>query len=77
LQGLLGEADHLYNQHLMNTDVGDLSRRRTDLNEIELKLRQARDLERKQTGTAHALASQALILLNGLGQARTDAHRDV
>ena len=76
LQSLLSEAEHLYNQHLMDTDTGDRSRRRADLDEVELKIRQAHALEWRQTGTAVALANQALVILDGLGQARTDARRD-
>jgi hypothetical protein len=75
LLGLLSEADHLYNQQLMATDVRDASKRRTDLDLIAMYITQAREMDRALTGTAVALAQQALMSLNLLGQARLDARR--
>lgn len=75
LIGLLSEADHLYNQQLMVTDIGDTSKRRMELDVIDVLISQARALDRARSATAVALAQQALIKLNDLGQARADARR--
>jgi hypothetical protein len=72
---LVNEADHLYNQELMATDVNDRSQLRTGLDEIELLIAQARDIAERQTGTAIALALRALSLLDGLAQGRQDPRR--
>lgn len=72
---LLCEADQLYNQELMFTDTRDSSRRREGLDVIGMLIGQARSLSRTQSGTAVALASQALLELNRLGAARLDAMR--
>jgi hypothetical protein len=75
LIGLLSEADHLYNQQLMATDLGDTSMRAMELEIVGVLIAQARSLDRARSATGTALAQQALIKLNELGQARNDARR--
>jgi len=72
---LLNEADHLYNQELLEADADDHSALRSGLDQIASLIARARDLQNQRISTAVALAEEALRLLDELAQARADAER--
>lgn len=72
---LLNEADHVYNQELLEVDANDMSALRSGLDEIEHLIDRARELQSQRVNTSIALAERALLLLDNLAQARQDATR--
>ena len=75
---LLNEADHVYNQELLRSNVDDRTTRLRDrLDEIGMFIRRAREIRYRRTSTAIALAERALRLLDALEEAREDAGRSL
>jgi hypothetical protein len=72
---LLNEADHIYNQEILEADAEDQSALRSGLAEIERLIGRARLLRNQRVSTGIALAERALRQLDELSQARTDAVR--
>ncbi|GAA2047822.1 SCO2524 family protein [Catenulispora yoronensis] len=72
---LLNEADHIYNQELLRSDVDDRSSLRDRLGEIGGHIARARELRQRRTSTAIALVERALRLLDLLAEADADASR--
>jgi len=72
---LLNEADHVYNQELLRSNVDDRSTLRERLGEIGQLIKRARELRHRRTSTAIALSERALRLLDALEQANEDAGR--
>ena len=72
---LLNEADHVYNQELLRSDVYEKSSLRDRLEEIGTLIKRAREISHRRTSTAISLAEQALRLLDALEVARVDAGR--
>lgn len=72
---LLNEADHVYNQELMRSNVDDRSTLRERLEEIGQLIKRARELRNRRTSTAIALSERALRLLDALEEADLDAGR--
>jgi len=72
---LLNEADHLYNQELLDVDADDRSALHTHLDRIESLISRAREVQSQRVSTSVALAEEALRLLDQLAQARQDASR--
>jgi hypothetical protein len=71
---LLGEADHLFDNELMrgSADAGPVLERR--IKEIRATLRRARELLPERPGTAAALSSNVLTLLDELSAGRQNAN---
>jgi len=72
---LLNEADHVYNQELLRSNVSEKTSLRDRLEEVGTLLERARELRNRRTSTAIALSERALRLLDALEVARTDAGR--
>lgn len=72
---LLNEADHVYNQELLRSNVYEKTSLRDHLEEIGTLIARARELRNRRTSTAIALAERALRLLDALEVARVDAGR--
>ncbi|WP_323746492.1 SCO2524 family protein [Catenulispora pinisilvae] len=72
---LLHEADHVYNQELLRSNVNDRTNLRDRLQEIGEHIKRSRELRFRRTSTAIALAERALRLLDALEEAREDAGR--
>jgi hypothetical protein len=72
---LLNEADHVYNQELLRSNVYEKTSLRERLEEIENLIVRARELRNRRTSTAISLAERALRLLDALEVARMDAGR--
>ena len=72
---LLNEADHVYNQELLRSNVTEKTSLRDRLEEIGDLIKRARELRNRRTSTAIALAERALRLLDALEVAREDAGR--
>ncbi|MEC3914231.1 SCO2524 family protein [Nocardia sp. CDC160] len=74
---LLMEAEHLLNREMLELSETDMSAGRTALTLAEQRLERARKLIDERPGTAVSLASQALLELDELAYARSDATRSV
>ncbi|GAB0106524.1 SCO2524 family protein [Nocardia sp. JMUB6875] len=72
---LLTEAEHLLNREMLELSETDVSAGRTALILAEQRLERARELVDERPGTAVSLASQALLELDELAYARSDATR--
>lgn len=72
---LLNEADHVYNQELLRSNVNEKTSLSERLEEIEKLIGRARELRNRRTSTAISLAEQALRLLDSLEVARGEAGR--
>lgn len=72
---LLNEADHVYNQELLRSNVYEKTSLRDRLEEIGILIERARELSKRRTSTAISLAERALRLLDSLEVARLDAGR--
>jgi hypothetical protein len=72
---LLNEADHVYNQELLRSNVAEKTSLRDRLEEIEKLIGRARELRNRRTSTAISLAEEALRMLDSLEVARGDAGR--
>jgi hypothetical protein len=72
---LLNEADHVYNQELLRSNVNEKTSVRERLEEIGTLIGRARELRNRRTSTAISLAERALRLLDALEVARGDAMR--
>jgi len=72
---LLNEADHVYNQELLRSNVYEKTSLRDRLEEIGTLIGRARELSNRRTSTAISLAERALRLLDALEVARVDAGR--
>jgi hypothetical protein len=74
---LLSEADHLFNQEILQADADDKSVMHTGLSRIEATLGRARRVLLERPATANALAMEALRELDELAAARLDAARSI
>ncbi|MFB7875826.1 SCO2524 family protein [Nocardia sp. NPDC056064] len=74
---ILNEAEHLLNQEMLEVSISDSSANRLSLDLIEQQLGRARALINTQPGTSFTLASAALIELDRLAFARSDAMRSI
>jgi len=72
---LLNEADHVYNQELLRSNVFEKTALRDRLEEIGTLIGRARELSKRRTSTAISKAEEALRLLDALEVARLDAGR--
>lgn len=72
---LLNEADHVYNQELLRSNVNEKTSLRDRLDEIGTLIARARELRNRRSSTAISLAEEALRLLDALEVARDDAGR--
>lgn len=72
---LLNEADHVYNQELLRSNVFEKTALRDRLEEIGTLIGRSRELSKRRTSTAIAKAEEALRLLDALEVARLDAGR--
>jgi hypothetical protein len=72
---LLNEADHVYNQELLRSNVFEKTTLRDRLEEIGILIERSRELRNRRTSTAISLAERALRLLDNLEVAREDAGR--
>lgn len=72
---LLTEADHVYNQELLRSNVYEKTSLRDRLEEIGTLIERSRELANRRTSTAISLAERALRLLDALEVARQDAGR--
>jgi hypothetical protein len=74
---LLNEADHLLNQEMLEVSDDDVSSNRKELTRIEQRLNRARRILGERPGTSFILAGDALLGLEELAYARSDAARSV
>ncbi|MEV6770790.1 SCO2524 family protein [Nocardia sp. NPDC051030] len=74
---LLTEAEHLLNRELLELSERDVSSNRTALALVEQRLQRARRLIDERPGTALSLVTQALLELDELAYARSDATRSM
>ncbi|MFE3541759.1 SCO2524 family protein [Nocardia sp. NPDC059177] len=74
---ILSEAEHLLDQEMLEVSQSDSSPNRRTLDMIEERLTRARALINSQPGTSFTLASAALIELDRLAFARSDAMRSI
>jgi hypothetical protein len=70
---LLNEADHLFDQELLDGSSESGPAMRAQLETLREKLRRSRRIVRDRPGTAAALASEVLSTLDNLAAAREDA----
>jgi hypothetical protein len=70
---LLGEADHLFDNELMRGSAGAGPVLDKNIKEISAALRRARELLAERPGTAAALSSKVLSMLDELASGRQDA----
>ncbi|AEV82591.1 hypothetical protein ACWT_1572 [Actinoplanes sp. SE50] len=69
---LLSEADHLYDQELLQGSPNGGQAMRTELQELQSRLQRARSVLDEKPGTAAALASDVLLRLDRFAAARSD-----
>jgi hypothetical protein len=69
---LLSEADHLYDQELLQGSPNGGQAMRTELQELQARLKRARSIRDERPGTAAALASDVLLRLDRFAAARSD-----
>ncbi|GLW32470.1 SCO2524 family protein [Actinoplanes regularis] len=69
---LLSEADHLYDQELLQGSPNGGQAMRTELQELQARLKRARSILEERPGTAASLASDVLLRLDRFAAARSD-----
>jgi hypothetical protein len=70
--GLLGEAEHLFDQELLRGSAEAGPAMRATLQEVQTNLRRARSIISDRPGSAMVRASEALLVLDRLAAARQD-----